>query len=76
MNTHLRTVKMQVKGQEKIAVDHITIRGNNIRYFILPDALPIESLLVEDQPKIKKKTITKIKQKVKPNAKPARKPLF
>ena len=41
MNTHLKSVKLTVKGQEKINLDHLTIRGNNIRYIILPDTLPI-----------------------------------
>ncbi len=35
MNTHLKAVKLTVKGRETIALDHITIRGNNIRYFLL-----------------------------------------
>ena len=32
MNTHLKTVKMTVKGYDPINLDHLTIRGNNIRY--------------------------------------------
>lgn len=48
MNTHLKAVKLTVKGRETIALDHITIRGNNIRYFLLPESLPIETLLVND----------------------------
>ena len=36
MNTHLKTVKLTVKGKETVALDHLTIRGNNIRYFLLP----------------------------------------
>jgi len=39
MNTHLKAVKLTVKGRETIALDHITIRGNNIRYFLLPESL-------------------------------------
>lgn len=55
MNTHLRAVKLTVKGRETIALDHITIRGNNIRYFLLPESLQLETLLVDDTPKIKAK---------------------
>jgi len=29
--------------------------GNNIRYFILPDSLPLDTLLVDDAPKAKAK---------------------
>jgi len=39
MNTHLKAVKLTVKGRETIVLDHITIRGNNIRYFLLPESL-------------------------------------
>ena len=55
MNTHLKAVKLTVKGRETIALDHITIRGNNIRYFLLPESLQLETLLVDDTPKIRAK---------------------
>ena len=55
MNTHLKAVKLTVKGREPVALDHLTIRGNNIRYFLLPESLPLETLLVDDAPKIKNK---------------------
>ena len=55
MNTHLKAVKMTVKGKEPVTLDQITIRGNNIRYFLLPESLPLETLLVDDVPKIKNK---------------------
>ena len=51
MNTHLKAVKLTVKNREPIQVDTITIRGNNIRYVILPDAIPLDNLLVDDAPK-------------------------
>ena len=57
MNTHLKAVKLTVKGRETIALDHITIRGNNIRYFLLPESLQLETLLVDDTPKVKAKSI-------------------
>ena len=37
MNTHLKTVKMTLKGHDPVTLDHLTIRGNTIRYFFLPD---------------------------------------
>ncbi len=57
MNTHLKAVKMTVKGRETIALDHLTIRGNNIRYFLLPESLSLETLLIDDAPKLKSKSI-------------------
>eukprot|EP01068_Selenidium_serpulae_P012059 Selendium_serpulae@DN5763_c0_g1_i3.p1 len=53
MNTHLKAVKMTVKGRSMVSVDHLTLRGNNIRYFILPDSLPLDTLLIDDTPKNK-----------------------
>ncbi|CAF0804140.1 unnamed protein product [Didymodactylos carnosus] len=47
--------KLIPKNGESIALDFITIRGNNIRYFILPDSLPLDNLLVDDTPKTKVK---------------------
>lgn len=55
MNTHLKSVKMTVKGREPIALDSLSLRGNNIRYFILPENLPLDTLLVDDGPKERRK---------------------
>ena len=51
MNTHLKAVKMTLKGKEPVQLESISIRGNNIRYFILPESLPLDTLLVEDPPR-------------------------
>ena len=53
MNTHLKTVKMTTRNRDPVSLDTLSIRGNNIRYFILPDALPLDTLLVDDAPKPK-----------------------
>ncbi|KNE65352.1 small nuclear ribonucleoprotein Sm D1 [Allomyces macrogynus ATCC 38327] len=53
MNTHLKTVKMTVKNRDPIALDRLSIRGNTIRYFILPDSIPLDTLLIDDTPKVK-----------------------
>ena len=66
MNIHLKAVKLTVKGRETIAMDHLTIRGNNIRYVILPESLPVDTLLADDAPKIKQKASANIKAKPKP----------
>ena len=58
MNTHLKTVKLTLKGKNHVTLDHISVRGNNIRYYILPDSLNLETLLVEDTPRVKSKKPT------------------
>ncbi|KAK2047086.1 hypothetical protein LZ31DRAFT_551626 [Colletotrichum somersetense] len=55
MNTALRTVKMTPKGQDAVSLDTMNIRGSTIRYFILPDSLPLDTLLIDDAPKPKNK---------------------
>ena len=51
MNTHLKSVKMTIKGKDPISLDTLSLRGNNIRYYILPENLHLDQLLVEDTPK-------------------------
>ena len=53
MNTFLKTVKMTTRNRDPVTLDTLSIRGNNIRYFILPDALPLDTLLVDDAPRPK-----------------------
>lgn len=36
-----------------INLDSLSIRGNTIRYIILPEALPLDTLLIDDRPKAK-----------------------
>lgn len=55
MNTHLRAVKMTVKNKDPVSLESLSIRGNNIRYFILPENLPLDTLLIDDSPKSKSK---------------------
>ncbi|KAI5643522.1 LSM domain-containing protein [Phthorimaea operculella] len=51
MNTHLKAVKVTLKNREEMQLDTLSIRGNNIRYYLLPDSLPLETLLIDDAPK-------------------------
>lgn len=51
MNTHLKKVKLQLRGKNPISMESISIRGNNIRYVILPDSLNLDQLLIDDTPK-------------------------
>ncbi|CAO2592880.1 Small nuclear ribonucleoprotein Sm D1 [Lemmus lemmus] len=55
MNTHLKAVKMTLKNTEPVLLETLSIRGNNIRYFILPDSLPLDTVLVDAEPKVKSK---------------------
>jgi len=55
MNTALRTVKMTMRQRDPISLDTINVRGSTIRYFILPDSLPLDTLLIDDAPKPKNK---------------------
>lgn len=55
MNTSLRAVKMTVKHRDPITLETINIRGSNIRSFVLPDSLPLDTLLTDDTPKPKNK---------------------
>ena len=58
MNTHLKKVKLTLRsaaGQPPVSLDSIAIRGNNVRYYILPDSLPLDTLLVDDAPRAKKR---------------------
>jgi len=51
MNTHLKNVKMTIKNRDPVSLDQLSIRGNNVRYYILPESLPLENLLIDDGPK-------------------------
>ena len=42
---------MTVKNKDPVQLDTLSIRGNNIRYYILPDSLPLDTLLIDDAPK-------------------------
>jgi len=51
MNTHLKSVKMTLKNRDPVNLEQLSIRGNNIRYYILPETLPLENLLIDEGPK-------------------------
>ncbi|XP_036373135.1 small nuclear ribonucleoprotein Sm D1-like [Megalops cyprinoides] len=55
MNTHLKAVKMTLKNREPVQLESLSTCGNSIRYFILPDSLPLDMLLVDIEPKVKSK---------------------
>ena len=45
MNTHLKTVKMTLKNRDPVNLETLSIRGNNIRYYILPETLPLVMMI-------------------------------
>lgn len=51
MNIHMKNAKLTARSREPVHYDSISVRGNQIRYVILPEALPLDSLLVDDRPK-------------------------
>ena len=36
-------------------MDTLSVRGNNIRLIILPESLPLDTLLIDDAPKVRKR---------------------
>ncbi len=53
MNMHIKTVKLTAKNKEPVSLDTLSVRGNTVRYVILPDSIPLDTLLVDDTPKAK-----------------------
>ena len=47
MNTHLKTVKMTLKNRDPVNLETLSIRGNNIRYYILPETLPLVMMITD-----------------------------
>jgi len=55
MNTHLKAVTMTMKNKPAVKFEHLSVRGANIRYVLLPDSLNLDTLLVDDTPKSARK---------------------
>merc|ERR1711972_334523 len=51
MNTHLKQVKVTVRHKNPVSMQFLSIRGSNIRYFVLPDHADLNYLLIDDTPK-------------------------
>ena len=50
MNTHMSNVKISKKGKPQVTLDMLYIRGGSIRYYILPDFLPLDKMLEAKKP--------------------------
>lgn len=48
MNMHLKAVKLEIRGRNPSKLQALSVRGSTVRYVILPDSLPLDSLLVDD----------------------------
>ncbi|KAF2868949.1 hypothetical protein BDV95DRAFT_609210 [Massariosphaeria phaeospora] len=55
MNVALRAVKYTVRNRDTVTLDSMTVRGSTVRYILLPESLPLDSLLIDDAPKPKNK---------------------
>lgn len=51
MNCHLKKAKLTTRGKNPISYATLSVRGSTIRAFLLPDALNLDALLVDDTPK-------------------------
>lgn len=65
MNIYLKQCKVTQKKDPTLSLENYNIRGSMIRYIILPETLPIDTLLVDDNPnkrnKINKNLLNKVK---------------
>lgn len=61
MNTYLRNARVIVKGKNPVHHEMLSIRGSNIRCYILPDSLNLDALLINsvEEKEEKKKSLVK-----------------
>ncbi|KNH09450.1 hypothetical protein XU18_0135 [Perkinsela sp. CCAP 1560/4] len=45
MNTHLKGVKVTQKDGSSLELEQLTVRGNTIRYYQLPDSINLDAYL-------------------------------
>ena len=60
MNTHLKVVKMTVRGRNPVILDTLSVRGSTIRDIILPDSLNLDTLLSFDDALSHRKRVRKV----------------
>jgi len=53
MNFGLKGARVALRGKAPVAMESLSIRGSTVRYVLLPDSLNLDTLLVDDTPKIK-----------------------
>jgi small nuclear ribonucleoprotein D1 len=62
MNVHMKAARLTARNRDPVHYDTLTVRGNQIRYVILPEALPLDALLVDDRPKANLKASGPVKR--------------
>lgn len=45
MNTHLKNVKITVKGRNPMELEHLSVKGGTIRFYLLPAEVNLDHLL-------------------------------
>ena len=48
MDTHLKSTETTLKSKNPVQLDTLGIHDCNVHYFILPDSLPLDILLIDD----------------------------
>lgn len=48
MNLHLKLVRLTLKDRAPVSLENYSVRGNQIRHIVLPDSLPIDTMLIDD----------------------------
>mmetsp|Transcript_20019 Transcript_20019/g.28491 ORF Transcript_20019/g.28491 Transcript_20019/m.28491 type:complete len:122 (-) Transcript_20019:284-649(-) len=51
MNCHLKKVKVTLKGKNPVSYATLSVRGSTLRGILLPEALNVDAMLVDDAPK-------------------------
>ena len=55
MNTHLKSVRVTTRTSPAVQVDSLSVRGSTIRYYLLPDSLPLDTLLIDQKEKTRQR---------------------
>lgn len=53
MNTVLKDAKMTVKNEDPVSMETINLRGNTIRHYILPETLPLDTMIKQDERRLR-----------------------
>ena len=48
MNTHLKRVSVTARGGNPSRLDTLSVRGNTVRYYVLPESLDVDALLKDE----------------------------
>lgn len=52
MNTTLKDAKMTILNEEPVTLDTVNLRGNTIRYYVLPETIPLDSMITPEKRKL------------------------